>query len=318
MNRRLPVLASALAALALVVPATSAAASPASVTSSAQAITDRPLLRLGDTGPSVRAWQRQMNLLTRSDSVDVDGIFDTSTERVTVNFQRFFGLAQDGIVGEHTRDVMRFMLGVTRERTLLATYDGRTIVGFPGEASYCFEVQAADDISVECPAVGGGPLNGLTIAVAGRAEPQLIGTSDPSVAAIQMDTVNGTVPADRVPQVPGLGRTVWSTSLPPSQITAVRALGADGNEVRRLAVTGGDTYLVIQRGDRGPAVTTWQEQLNAVTNAGLPVDGIFSERTTTATSNFQRFFGLQVDGVVGPQTRDAMTLVQRALAQRPS
>jgi len=49
-------------------------------------------------------------------------------------------------------------------------------------------------------------------------------------------------------------------------------------------------------------VKKWQGLLNAIAGQGLAVDGDFGSKTDEATRNFQRFFGLEVDGIVGPKT----------------
>jgi hypothetical protein len=58
--------------------------------------------------------------------------------------------------------------------------------------------------------------------------------------------------------------------------------------------------VVVERGDRGPAVRSIQRAL------GIPADGIFGQQTERAVRRFQRRKGLVVDGVVGPQTRQAL------------
>jgi hypothetical protein len=60
--------------------------------------------------------------------------------------------------------------------------------------------------------------------------------------------------------------------------------------------------VVVERGDRGPAVRTVQEAL------GITADGVFGPQTHRAVKRFQRRHGLMVDGVVGPQTRAALGL----------
>ena len=45
-----------------------------------------------------------------------------------------------------------------------------------------------------------------------------------------------------------------------------------------------------------------QRKLNGVSGAGLVVDGDFGPRTEQAVRNFQAFFQLGVDGIVGPKT----------------
>lgn len=61
-------------------------------------------------------------------------------------------------------------------------------------------------------------------------------------------------------------------------------------------------HPTIRRGSRGPSVQSWQITLNKIAGQGLATDGVFGPRTEEATKNFQRFFNLTVDGIVGPQT----------------
>ncbi len=63
---------------------------------------------------------------------------------------------------------------------------------------------------------------------------------------------------------------------------------------------------VLRRGDRGPAVATWQRRLNRVRRPDIGVDGIFGRGTHVATRRFQRRSGLDADGIVGPATRAAL------------
>jgi len=59
---------------------------------------------------------------------------------------------------------------------------------------------------------------------------------------------------------------------------------------------------LLRRGSRGPAVMELQRKLNGVSGAGLVVDGDFGPRTEQAVRNFQAFFKLGTDGIVGPKT----------------
>ncbi|HEX6489879.1 MAG TPA: peptidoglycan-binding domain-containing protein [Gaiellaceae bacterium] len=69
---------------------------------------------------------------------------------------------------------------------------------------------------------------------------------------------------------------------------------------------------VLKLGDHGPAVVTWQTQLNTWLRAtgsplkALPLDGAFGPGTQAATMALQRARGLTSDGVVGPKTRRAL------------
>jgi len=68
----------------------------------------------------------------------------------------------------------------------------------------------------------------------------------------------------------------------------------------------------VKRGDSGDQVKLWQAWLDRISAGSLAVDGDFGPDTERRTKQFQAFFGLDVDGVVGPQTR----AVAASLAQR--
>lgn len=72
----------------------------------------------------------------------------------------------------------------------------------------------------------------------------------------------------------------------------------------------------LKRGSRGGEVKEVQILLNAIAGAGLTLDGVFGAGTENAVKNFQRFFKLGVDGVVGPQTRRSMASVAAGVARR--
>jgi peptidoglycan hydrolase-like protein with peptidoglycan-binding domain len=75
---------------------------------------------------------------------------------------------------------------------------------------------------------------------------------------------------------------------------------------------------VLRQGDRGPAVATWQGQLNGAIGAGLTVDGAFGPATDAATRRFQSARGLVVDGIVGPASRAALGTPAPASAAPPA
>lgn len=58
----------------------------------------------------------------------------------------------------------------------------------------------------------------------------------------------------------------------------------------------------IRRGDSGGFVTKAQAILTANFGQDIAADGLFGALTDQAVRNVQRFFGLDVDGIVGPQT----------------
>ena len=63
-----------------------------------------------------------------------------------------------------------------------------------------------------------------------------------------------------------------------------------------------DVRPTIRRGSTSVDVEYLQRHLNGFGFSSLVVDGIFGAATEEAVKNFQRYYGLTVDGVVGPQT----------------
>ncbi|KGX92944.1 peptidase M15 [Pontibacillus halophilus JSM 076056 = DSM 19796] len=63
---------------------------------------------------------------------------------------------------------------------------------------------------------------------------------------------------------------------------------------------------LLQRGDSGTFVETLQQQLNKL-GYNLTVDGDFGPDTERAVRDFQQSQGLKVDGIVGRNTREALT-----------
>ncbi|WP_428911981.1 NlpC/P60 family protein [Niallia sp. Krafla_26] len=62
---------------------------------------------------------------------------------------------------------------------------------------------------------------------------------------------------------------------------------------------------LILIGDRGQAVTTLQSALNDQ-GFSLNVDGVFGSNTDHAVRGFQKNNGIAVDGIVGPETKEAL------------
>ncbi|MFU2015026.1 peptidoglycan-binding domain-containing protein [Peribacillus butanolivorans] len=62
---------------------------------------------------------------------------------------------------------------------------------------------------------------------------------------------------------------------------------------------------IIKIGDRGMNVTRIQARLNDA-GGSIKVDGIFGLKTQVKVKEFQKKFGLQVDGIVGPETWDIL------------
>lgn len=63
---------------------------------------------------------------------------------------------------------------------------------------------------------------------------------------------------------------------------------------------------LLQKGSTGPDVIRLQQALNSRINAGLPVTGNYGDMTTNAVRTFQKSVGLNVDGVAGNDTQNAL------------
>ncbi|MGH2805173.1 MAG: transglycosylase family protein [Thermoleophilaceae bacterium] len=86
-------------------------------------------------------------------------------------------------------------------------------------------------------------------------------------------------------------------------IVALALIGTTGIAAAdRSGGASASNEVVVERGDRGPAVRRVQSAL------GVTADGVFGPLTHRAVRRFQRRHGLMVDGVVGPQTRKALGL----------
>ena len=85
-------------------------------------------------------------------------------------------------------------------------------------------------------------------------------------------------------------------------VGVVLLCGAGVASAERTPVRARPSEVVVERGDRGPAVRGIQRAL------GVPADGVFGPQTERAVRRFQRRKGLVADGVVGPQTRKALGL----------
>lgn len=105
------------------------------------------------------------------------------------------------------------------------------------------------------------------------------------------------------------GMIAWpAPPAPPTNVdmAAIRRLAA-----AKLLNDGLGDLPTLRQGTSGRSVVLWQEAMNLIANRGLRVDGSFGVATHSATSDFQRICGLEVDGIVGPKTKWwAVTIVQ--------
>ena len=91
-----------------------------------------------------------------------------------------------------------------------------------------------------------------------------------------------------------------------SGLTAVPAAAGSVTSAGPVAMSisslGNCPSRVLKYGSRGECVEIVQSLLNFLFDAGLAQDGSFGPATEKAVKKFQKRYGLQRDGVVGPKT----------------
>ena len=237
-------------------------------------------LRVGSSGDSVRLIQTYLNQLSQVfdsiPAVQVDGVFGAGTELAVRQFQRLFGLTVDGVVGPSTWNAI-----IEQHRLLNTdTFPGVTLrVGSKGD--HVLQMQRY--------------LNAIR-------------KRYPTIPALTEDGVygNGTAAAVRefqrifgLTQDGVIGPNTWNT--------IVREYKNAGNPYSASLYPG--TPLSV--GASGEHVSTMQSYLSSLSQyydiiPNIPVDGKFGDDTANAVRAFQRLFGMTEDGVIGPQTWQAI------------
>lgn len=110
------------------------------------------------------------------------------------------------------------------------------------------------------------------------------------------------------------GEQTWRATLALQQREGVVADGVVGPQTRAVsaaALTPPHNLEVLRVGAQGRRVAEWQQQLDRALPTATRVDGWFGPGTEAATRELQRSRGIVVDGIVGPQTRQAMATALR-------
>lgn len=126
--------------------------------------------------------------------------------------------------------------------------------------------------------------------------------SEPAVADAGCAAgVTATLDRNGTPAPPPPTTAAPTTAAP---TTAAPTTAAPTTEARCTYVEADNAYP-LRKCDKGPAVSAIQEQINK-RGQSVDVDGYFGPGTEQAVRNFQQAAGLEVDGLVGPDTWAAL------------
>ncbi len=260
----------------------------------------------GDTGQYVTIIQTELNQISNHyPSIDkiypVDGIFGPATEKSVKQFQRIFNLTPDGIVGKATWYKLVYLyVGGLKLNELNS--EGQRLFGT--ELSYPDAIQRGDS---------GSKVSDLQFFLS------VISTVDPLIPPITIDGIFGQSTYNAVIafqkeyglQTDGIvGSQTWDKIYDEYKGIVDEIFMRDAFEANGYPYPGEP----LEIGDSGDNVLKIQQQLNAISvvNGEIiapAIDGIFGSGTKESVESFQRYYGLNADGIVGRQTWGAIQQV---------
>lgn len=256
-------------------------------------------LQEGDRGVEVQLLQYYLSAIAvfypQIPNVSIDGRFGPELFKAVLNFQRSFGLIEDGIVGRETWNRIYALYETLSDKIVpdesIPEYPGMTLQqGSSGENVRRIQT-ALNNISAQYPSI---PL---------LVEDGIFGTATTTaVRAFQRQfglTVDGIV-----------GVLTWN------KIFEVSALIDTGEEAGEEMPPYPGTLL--RNGSRGNAVRLMQERLKSISIyypviPDITVDGIFGPATQAAVIAFQQMMGIAADGIIGQQTWELINTVYNEL-----
>ncbi|WP_346937166.1 peptidoglycan-binding protein [Clostridium sp.] len=264
-------------------------------------------LKLNSTGQDVETIQRQINRISNnypaiSKIEPVDGVFGSETESAVKSFQRIFNLHADGIVGKSTWYKMSgIYVGVKRLAELES--EGEKLEGTGEYPEYLLKQGSTGDAVCEIQYY----LN-------------FISQYYKEVPPINVDGIFGVSTLDSVIQfqkkfgldVDGIvGIQTWDKiySVYKDIINGSNKPESDGYQY---------PGYILKQGSRGNIIRKLQTYLSAIADKytsikKINVDGIFGKATNEAVMDFQKYFELSPDGIVGPLTWDKIVQVYQEI-----
>ncbi len=250
-------------------------------------------LRRGDTGVAVSTIQRQLSRIAKDypsfGKPAVTGTFDADTEAAVRNFQRYFSLTADGVVGRATWYKISYIYVSVKDLAELTSegedyFGAETPGAWPGRTlrrgATGQDVELVQFWLSELARFDDALLNVAVDGVFGAATERAVRAFQ-AFAGLAEDGV--------------VGRATW---------TALYAAWLDVQ-----SDLGGSAWpgTVLRRGSTGNSVRLVQLWLrlaadNYPTLPTVTVDGSFGAATAAAVRSFQTLFGLDADGAVGRVT----------------
>ncbi len=259
-------------------------------------------LRVGSAGEDVRTIQRELNRISANypaiPNVPVDiGVYNTATERAVREFQRIFNLTPDGIVGKETWYKLKQIY--TGVKGLSELYS-EGITFSEAERRYSRVLKKGSR---------GGEVRVIQYYLA------FIGFFNDNLPRINVDGIYGNETENavrRFQQYYGLtadgilGRNTWEAI----QSVYYGILNDLPQEYRSYASLLYPGY-VLSTGSTGKAVEQIQTYLRVIgqNNSSVPViniDGVYGNQTRNAVLAVQRLYGLEQNGVISPLTWNAI------------
>ena len=246
-------------------------------------------LRTGSTGSSVEQVQFWLNTLAQYEStipsITVDGNYGTATANAVRAFQRRYGLTVDGVVGRETWNaIYNEFRSIQSDNGTPNAYPGTALrQGSSGQNVRLVQFWLKIARSVY------SSLNNVTVdGVFGVAT---------SAAVRRFQTYFG-LTSDGV-----VGRTTWNK--------LYEVYNDIANKLLSSSLRPGEYPGILQRGSSGTAVRELQFYLYLMSayESSIPavsIDGSFGAATENAVRAYQRFAGLNVDGIVGRSTWESL------------
>ncbi|NFN94015.1 spore cortex-lytic protein [Clostridium botulinum] len=246
------------------------------------------LLKYGSRGEKVKEVQSYLSVISKSyniPSIKADGIFGQMTKDAVIAFQRLFGLAPDGIIGINTwnkiYDVYKDLIKGTGQQDLNEEFDGKYpgyLLSYGSRGEKVREMQTYLSViskSYNIPSINADGIFGEMTRNAVLSFQRLFGLAQDGV--VGLNTWNKIYEIYRGSEKFNVEEKIYSADYP----GYVLKENLYGDDVRWL-----QTYL--------NAISEFYKEIPKI-----KVDGMFKKKTKSAVMEFQKKFGLNVDGKIG-------------------